>query len=107
MLSWIFLAVAIVLEVAGTTAMKLSDGLTKLVPSLLIFVFYAGSFAVMSLALKKLDVGLVYAIWAGVGTALITLIGVAMFSETLSWPKVASIGLIVVGVAGLYLSDGG
>lgn len=62
---WFILAGAIVLEVAGTTSMKLSQGFTRLGPSVLIFVFYGLSFVALTLALKKVDVGVAYAIWAG------------------------------------------
>jgi small multidrug resistance pump len=99
---WLYLAAAILLEVAGTTSMKLSNGLTRLLPSILIFVFYAISFTALSLALKKIPVSIAYAIWSGVGTALIAAIGIIYFRETLSFIKLVCIGLIVIGVVGLY-----
>ncbi len=101
---WLALAGAIVLEVSGTVSMKLSDGFTKLVPSILIFVFYAASFAVLTLALKKIDVSVAYAVWAGVGTALIATVGILYFKEPLSVLKLFSIFLIIAGVIGLNLS---
>ena len=101
---WLALAVAIVLEVSGTVSMKLSDGFTRLVPSILIFIFYASSFAVLTLALKKIDLGVAYAVWAGAGTALIAVVGVLYFKEPLSALKVLSIFLIIAGVIGLNLS---
>jgi len=101
---WLALAVAIVLEVSGTVSMKLSDGFTKLLPSLLIFVFYGASFAVLTLALKKIDLGVAYAVWAGVGTALIAVVGILYFKEPLSALKVFSVFLIIAGVIGLNLS---
>jgi len=101
---WLALAAAIALEVSGTVSMKLSDGLTRLVPSVLIFVFYTASFAVLTLALKKIDVSVAYSIWAGVGTALIATIGILYFKETFSVMKVFSIVLIIAGVVGLNLS---
>ncbi|RDE24935.1 QacE family quaternary ammonium compound efflux SMR transporter [Motiliproteus coralliicola] len=101
---WFALAGAIILEVSGTISMKLSDGFTKLVPSVLIFVFYAASFAILTLALKKIDIGIAYAIWAGVGTALIAVIGVLYFKEPYSIMKGVSIFLIIAGVVGLNLS---
>ena len=101
---WLALAVAIVLEVSGTVSMKLSDGFTRLVPSILIFTFYAGSFAVLTLALKKIDLGVAYAVWAGAGTALIAVVGILYFKEPLSALKVLSIFLIIAGVIGLNLS---
>ncbi|AFL72382.1 DMT family transporter [Thiocystis violascens] len=101
---WFFLASAIVLEVAGTTAMKLSGGFTRLVPSIFLFVFYAASFAALTLALKKIDVGVAYAVWSGVGTALIVAIGVLYFREPATLLKFISILLIVIGIVGLLLS---
>jgi small multidrug resistance pump len=90
--------------VAGTTAMKLSGGFTRLVPSVLLFVFYAASFAALTLALKKIDVSVAYAVWSGVGTALIVAIGVLYFREPATPLKFISILLIVIGIVGLLLS---
>jgi len=101
---WLALAGAIVLEVSGTISMKLSEGFTKLIPSVLIFVFYVASFALLTLALKKIDVGVAYAVWAGVGTALIAVVGIVYFEEPLSALKVFSIFLIIAGVIGLNIS---
>ena len=84
--------------------MKLSDGFTKLLPSILMFVFYAASFAVLTLALKKIDVSVAYAVWAGMGTALIAAIGMLYFKEPFSALRVLSILLIIAGVVGLNLS---
>ena len=101
MLHWYCLAGAIVLEIAGTMSMKLSQGFTRTLPSVLLFVFYGVSFALMTVAVKKIDVSVSYAIWSGVGTATIALIGVFWFREVLTWIQVASIVLIVAGVIGL------
>jgi small multidrug resistance pump len=101
---WSYLAVAIALEAAGTTSMKLSDGFTKLVPSLLICLFYVSSFVALTFALKGIDVCLAYAIWSGIGTVIIAIIGILCFEETATALKIISIGLIVVGVVGLKLS---
>ena len=95
---WIYLGFAILFEVAGTTSMKLSEGFSKLLPSTLMVVFYIFSFALMALALKKLEVGMTYAIWAGLGTALIAVIGVLWFKEPMSALKAVSILLIIAGV---------
>ncbi len=103
--SWICLAGAIVLEVAGTTAMKLSEGFTRIVPSVLIFLFYGLSFTALTFALKKIDVSIAYAVWSGVGTALIALIGFAFFREPVTMLKIASLGLIIAGVVGLNLAS--
>jgi small multidrug resistance pump len=104
MQSWISLLAAILFEVAGTTSMKLSQGFSRLLPSILIFVFYAGSFAVLTLALRKIDVSVAYAVWSGVGTALIALIGMLVFQEVFTWTRAVSLLLIITGVVGLNLS---
>jgi small multidrug resistance pump len=103
--SWLILIVAIILEVAGTTAMKLSDGFTRPLPSVLLAVFYLFSLAALTLALKRIDVSVAYAVWAGVGTVLVAAVGVMWFREPLSLLKVTSILLIATGVAGLHLSS--
>lgn len=102
--AWIWLIGAIVFEVLGTTAMKLSEGFTKTVPSVAMGLFYILSLTALTYALKKFDVSMAYAIWSGVGTALITLIGIWYFKESISVMKLASIGLIIIGVVGLHLS---
>lgn len=101
MLYWLALAGAITLEIAGTVSMKLSQGFSRPLPSVLLFVFYAMSFALMTIAVKRIDMSVSYAIWSGVGTATIALIGVLWFRETLTPVQVGSIVLIVVGVIGL------
>lgn len=101
---WFFLIIAIILEVAGTTSMKLSDGFSRLVPSVMIFLFYGLSFAGLTLALKRIDVSVAYAIWSGIGTALITVIGLIYFKEPATLLKIISIGLIIIGVVGLNLN---
>ena len=100
---WFILVAAIVLEVAGTTCMKLSAGFTRPVPSLLLWVCYAASFTALTLALKDIEVSVAYAIWSGVGTALIVAIGVFFFQESANPLKLCSILLIMVGVVGLNL----
>ena len=104
-MSWVYLICAITMEVIGTTNMKLSEGFTKTLPSILMFVFYGFSFAFLTLALKKIDLSLTYAIWSGVGTALIAAIGVLYFKEPVTAIKIVSIGLIVIGVVGLALVE--
>jgi small multidrug resistance pump len=101
--SWIILGLGIIFEVLGTICMKLADGFTKLVPSVLVFVFYGLSLAALVLVLKKMDVGIAYAIWASLGVVVITIIGVIWFSEPISLTKIISISLIVAGILGLEL----
>jgi small multidrug resistance pump len=100
---WFYLACAILLEVTGTTSMKLSHGFTRLVPSVLIFVLYGTSFVALTFALKKIDVSIAYAIWSGIGTAAIAVIGIAYFREPATVVKFVSILLIIIGVVGLHL----
>ena len=101
MLSWLALAGAIVLEIAGTVSMKLSHGFTRMLPSVLLFAFYGLSFVLMTIAVKKIDMSVSYAIWSGVGTATIALIGVFACSESLTAVQVVSIALIIASVVGL------
>jgi small multidrug resistance pump len=102
-MSWVFLILAIVLEVSGTTCMKLSQGFTKAVPSILLFVFYALSLGGLTVALKAVDVSVAYAVWSGLGTALIATVGIIWFKEPLTTVKLVSIGLIIGGVIGLNI----
>ena len=104
---WLYLALAIGLEVCGTTCMKLSEGFSRLTPSILMFVFYGLSFAAFVFALKRIDVSVAYAIWAGLGVMLIAIIGITYFKEPVSALKIASILLIIAGVAGLRYSGAG
>ena len=74
-MGWILLIVAIVLEVAGKTNMKLSEGFSKLVPSVLVLFFYVLSIITLTFAVNRLDVSVAYAVWSGMGTALVAIIG--------------------------------
>ena len=103
---WTYLVLAILLEVLGTTCMKLSEGFTRTVPSILLFVFYSLSFGMLTLALKRIDVSVAYAVWSGVGTALIATIGVLWFKEPITALKLFSLALIIGGVVGLNLGGG-
>ncbi len=102
---WLLLVSAIALEVAGTTSMKLSQGFTRLVPSVLLFVCYVASFVALTLALKKIEVSVAYAVWAGVGTALVAAIGIVYFREELTALKLVSLLFIIVGVVSLNLGE--
>jgi len=102
---WIWLFVAILLEVAATVFMKLSDGFSKLVPTLIMGLLYGISFFPLAIALKKMDVSVVYAVWSAVGTVLVTMVGMFLFKETMSILKVVAITLIVAGVVTLNLTE--
>ncbi len=102
---WIILAIGILFEVLGTVAMKYAEGFTKPIPSVLVFVFYGIALGSLVMVLEKMEVGIAYAIWAGVGTALIAIMGMVWFNESASIPKVLSIVLIIAGIIGLELFD--
>ncbi|MEH2106647.1 DMT family transporter [Nostoc sp.] len=103
-ISWIYLILAILFEVSGTTCMKLSQGFTKIVPSVLIFVFYGLCFTFLTFALKRLEVSLAYSVWAGLGTILIAIIGIIWFHESATLLKLLSIAFIIMGVIGINAS---
>jgi len=104
MQGWLYMIASILFEVAGTTSMKLSEGLTRLYPTLAIFVCYGISFAFFAVAVKRIELSTAYAVWSGLGAALITLIGILYFKDSAGVLKIASIVLIVIGVVGLNVS---
>lgn len=104
-MAWTLLILAILLEVCGTTCMKLSHGFTQTVPSVLMFVFYAACFTVFTFAVKKIEVSTAYAIWCGLGAALIGLIGCVFFKESVNVMKIAGLALVILGVAALKISN--
>ncbi len=103
--AWYVLAIAILFEVGGTTSMRLSEGLTRLTPSVLIFVFYAVSFVFNAMVIRTLGLSVTYAVWSGAGTVLTAAIGYLWFKEPATALKLASTALIVVGVVGLHLGS--
>ncbi|UCG98890.1 MAG: multidrug efflux SMR transporter [Burkholderiales bacterium] len=103
---YLYLAIAIVAEVIGTSALKAAEGFTRLVPSLVVIVGYGAAFYFLSLALKVIPVGIAYAIWSGVGVALITLIGWVLFKQRLDAPALAGLALIVAGVVVIQFFSG-
>lgn len=102
---WMLLSFAIFSELCGSTCMKLSDGFSNLFPSILTFIFYGISFSIFIFALKHFDLSFVYALWAGIGILLVSLIGMTYFKEPVSVMKIISILVIVVGVIMLNLSE--
>ena len=102
--SWIYLIAAILFEVSGTTCMKLSQGFTRILPSVLIFVFYGLCFTFLTFDLKRLEVSVAYSVWAGLGTILIAIIGIIWFRESATFIKLMSIALIIIGVIGINAS---
>lgn len=89
---------AILSEVIGTLALKLSNGFTKPMPSVVVVIGYSASFYLLSLALKVMPIGVAYAIWSGVGLILTVIAGMILWRETLDWARVIGIILILVGI---------
>ena len=103
-MAWVYLILAILFEIGGTSALKMSQGFTQTLPSMLIFPAYAVSFVFLTLAVKIIPISVAYAIWSGVGTALIAAIGILWFHEPVTMSKLVFLGIIVFGVVGLQLS---
>ncbi len=99
MKSWLFLGIAIISEVVATSSLKASLGFTKLWPSVLVVLGYALAFYFLSLTLKAIPVGIAYAIWAGLGIVLISLVGWWFLDQTLDLAAIVGMGLIIAGVA--------
>jgi small multidrug resistance pump len=98
MQQWVFLSIAIVSEVVATSALKASEGFTRLWPSVIVTVGYASAFYFLSLTLKTIPIGVAYAIWSGVGVALIALIAWLFFGQVLDTPALIGLALIIAGV---------
>jgi small multidrug resistance pump len=103
--SWLYLSIAIFFGVLGTVSMKLSHGLKKWRPSVSLVIFYFISFVALTLAIQGIDMSIVYAIWSGVGTILVAIIGVLIFKESVSIRKLISLCLVVIGVIGIHLTN--
>jgi len=101
--SYLYLSIAIIAEVIGTSALKASEGFTRLGPTLITLLGYAAAFYFLSLTLKTIPVGIAYAIWSGVGIVLISLLGYALFRQTLDLPAIVGMALIIAGVAVINL----
>jgi small multidrug resistance pump len=101
--AWLTLGLAIVAEVIATTALKASAGFSHLWPSIVVVAGYGVAFFCLSLTLRQMPLGIAYAVWSGAGTALIALIGVAVYQQKLDLPAITGIVLIVAGVLVLNL----
>jgi len=104
-MAYLLLAAAIIAEVIGTTALKFSDGFTRLWPSLITVVTYVLSFVLLAQTLKSMAVGTAYAIWSAAGTALIAAIGILFLGESATWTRILGITLVIIGVVVLNLSE--
>jgi small multidrug resistance pump len=97
-MNWLYLGIAIVAEVIGTSALKYSESFSRLWPSVVVVVSYAIAFYLLALTLRSIPVGVVYAVWSGVGIVLLALIGTFFFKQHLDTPAVIGIGMILAGV---------
>ena len=103
---YIYLIVAVVAETVGTTALQASQQFTRVLPSVIVVVSYAIAFWLLSLALRYMPVGIVYAIWSGLGIVLIALIGLVVFGQRLDLPAIVGLALILTGIAIIHLYSG-
>ena len=101
----VILSIGILFEVLGTVCMKYAEGFTKIIPSVLVFVFYGISLAALVFLLQKMQVSIAYAIWASAGTALIAVLGIIFFKEPVTVAKLISLAFIIIGILGLELFD--
>ena len=104
-MNWIYLTIAILSEVVATSALKSAEGFTRLWPSLLVVFGYASAFYFLSLTLRAIPLGIAYAIWSGVGVALVSIVGWLIYQQSLSTGALIGITLIVAGVVVLSLSS--
>lgn len=105
-MAWFLVVVAGLLETGFAVMLKQSHGFTRLVPTILFAVFALGSFGLLTLALKSLDVGPAYAVWTGIGAAGTVVVGMIWLDEPVTVLKLVSVVLVLAGVIGLQLSGG-
>ena len=104
-MAWVHLVIAILLEVSGTTSMKLSRGFSEFWPSVAVFGFYSLSIVFLTLAINRIDISIAYAIWSALGTAVVATIGIVWFGEAVTASKLFFLAVIVAGVVGLKLAE--
>jgi len=102
-MGYLYLTLAIIAEVIGTSALKSSEQFTRFWPSVVVVIGYALAFYFLSLVLKSVPVGVAYAVWSGLGIVLIALVGALMFKQVPDLPAILGMGLIVAGVAVIQL----
>ena len=102
-MAWVFLALAITVEVVGTSLIKATEGFTKVLPTAAVLIAYTLAFVFLAQAVKVVPVGVAYAMWSGLGTAAIVAIGAMFLGEPLSLAKVTGVGLVIAGVVVLNL----
>jgi quaternary ammonium compound-resistance protein SugE len=103
-MAWTMLVIAGLLEIGWAIGLKYTDGFTRWMPSALTIVAMAGSMWLLALALRSIPIGTAYAVWTGIGAAGTAVLGIILFAEPATALRLASIGLIVAGIAGLKLA---
>ena len=101
-MGYAYLSIAIIAEVIATSALNASEEFTRFVPSILVIAGYGIAFYCLSLVLRTIPLGIAYAIWCGIGVALISIVGVVLYKQPLDWPAVIGIALIIAGVATIH-----
>jgi len=102
-MAYLYLAIAIVAEVVGTSALKASREFTSLIPSLIVVAGYGVAFYFMALALRSIPIGITYAVWSGIGIVLIAIAGAFLYKEIPDLPAIIGMGLIISGVAVIHV----
>ncbi|MGV6811025.1 MAG: DMT family transporter [Brevirhabdus sp.] len=100
---YLYLLLAVIAETVGTSALQASQQFTRLTPSIIVVVAYAAAFYLLSLTLRTMPVGIMYAMWSGLGIVLIALIGFAVFGQKLDWPAILGMALILAGIVVIHL----
>ena len=102
-MAYLYLAISILTEVIGTSALKASREFTNLIPSLIVVVGYGAAFYFMTLALRSIPIGITYAVWSGIGIVLIAIAGAFLYKEIPDLPAIIGMGLIISGVAVIHV----
>lgn len=102
-MAYLYLIIAIIAEVAATSALKASEEFTRLLPSLIVIVGYAASFYFLTLVLRSLPLGITYAIWSGIGIVLVTIVGTVYYKQSVDLPALIGMGLIITGAAIIHV----
>jgi small multidrug resistance pump len=100
---FMYLGIAIVSEVIATSALRAAEGFTRLIPSVIVVIGYGISFYCLSMTLKYLPIGVVYAIWSGLGIVLVSVVAYFLYKQVLDWPAIIGMGLIIAGVVVMNL----
>jgi len=102
-MTYLYLALAIIAEVAATSALKASEEFTRLIPSIIVVIGYGVAFYFMTLVLRVIPIGITYAIWSGLGIVLVAVVGFFLYKQTPDLPAILGMGLIISGVVVIHV----